>query len=115
MRQWGPIVILLAAAGAVVWFLRGRGSGADASQVGSIGQVGSTSTEEITPDLVTAAFDFARDQINQSQCWRRIFDGATHATWEFGDTGRTSQFERGFVPFPACGYPDEKSRWLTPK
>lgn len=123
MKTWAPILLILAAAAGVVLWLRKGGAvfGASQPQIGSVGQVGSTSVQEVSEAVVRAALEMSSDNPAnrpsvQEGCWAIDYVSAAHNHWKHTTLGITTITPRdGQNPYPACGLDTGKSRaeWLT--
>ncbi len=99
------LVLVLAGVGAAAWWLLRRRSGSDATgtDLAGLQRIGADITQNITPEIVDRAFEYADRQVARSQCWLFVRTTETHDVYRRVDDPQIETYvPRGYVPPNVC-------------
>lgn len=99
------LVLVLAGVGAAAWWLLRRRTGSDSpgSDLASLQRIGADITQNITPEIVDKAFEYADRQVARTQCWLFVRDTETHDVYRRIDDPQIETYvPRGYVPPNVC-------------
>jgi hypothetical protein len=98
------VLLILAGLGAAAWWLLRRNQGSSsAPDLSGVQRIGAEINQNLTPDIVDRALDFAQTQIDRSQCWIFVRDTDTHDVYRRVDDAQIETYvPRGYVPPNVC-------------
>lgn len=99
------LVLVLAGVAAAAWWLLRRRSGSDpaGTDLAGLQRIGADINQNITPEIVDRAFEYADRQVARSQCWLFVRTTATHDVYRRLDDDQIETYvPSGYVPPNVC-------------
>lgn len=85
------LMIAVGLAGIAWWVMRRRSTTeSPADSLSGVQRIGAESNQNVTPELVASVLDYAKAQVDRTQCWRLVGSNpgelATHDRYERADS-----------------------------
>jgi hypothetical protein len=104
-----PSLLIAAGLAAIAWWVLRRRSTTDspADALSGVQRIGAEINQNVTPELVTSVLDYAKAQVDRTQCWRLVGSNPgqleTHDRYERADSpGIWTYIPKGQRPANLC-------------